>query len=252
MILDAPSLEDTCDDWSRRDLVLWAERHQLNHVALTAFAYQAAALLDRGLAYRSGVDAGREPLELARHLNRPIRTLQRMADLADAYGEVEGEELKEAAFLAASRELVTWRTFNACLESEPLLLRALGPSGEFACCLLEWRKLRGASPPLEYVAYCLAGDWGQYTDKHGAPEIACHLAAAFPEEQLSMAQAEEVVSRHCMQLMTPALARSIAADAISQCAPAACANPSAAGTPANAGSAESPAASSHSNAGSPT
>jgi hypothetical protein len=166
----------------------------------------------------AGVSEGRKPLELVCDLRRPIRRLERMADLAEAYSEWSHEELESAAFLAASRQAVSMQTFAACVESEPRLLRTLGSSGAFAGCLLEWRKLRttGDLPPPEFVAYCIAGDWGGYLDKHTLPEVACHLAAAFEDSRLTVTQAEELVAKHGMQVLTPELARVLAEEAISR------------------------------------
>jgi hypothetical protein len=133
-----------------QNLTLRAERNQLDHMLLAVFANAADVLLHRGLAYMVGVSEGRKPLELTCDLQRPIRRLERMADLAEAYGEWDHEELESAAFLAASCQAVRMQTFAACAESEPRLLRTLGPSGAFARCLLEWRKLRAAGnlPPV--------------------------------------------------------------------------------------------------------
>ena len=208
--------EDPPDDGSPEDLALRAERNRLDHAVLAAFANVADVLLDRGLAYTLGVSEGREPLQLMCDLRRPIRRLERMADLADAYDEWDFEELENAAFLAASRQVVRTQTFAACVASEARLLRTLGPSGAFARCLLEWQKLKatGDLPPTEYVAYCVSGDWGQFIDKHSLPEIACHLAAAFSEEQFAVTQAEELVAEHDMQMLTPELARELADEAI--------------------------------------
>ena len=141
-----------------------------------------------------------------------------MANLAEAYGEWNHEELESAAFLAACRQAVTMQVFASCVESEARLLGTLGPSGAFARCLLEWRKLKatGDLPPTEYVAYCVSGDWGQFIDKHSLPEIACHLAAAFEDSQLTMTQAEQIVAEHAMRMLTPELARELAEEAISR------------------------------------
>ncbi len=210
------------EEWAERLYLrhpaLMAERHQLDHTTLMAFACFASVLLLRGRAYLLGTCQNREPLELARDLGRPVQTLRRMADLADAYGDIESEELENVAFLAMARGVVRPQVFSACVESEARLLRTLAPTGAFAGCLLEWRRLKAAGdlPPPEFVAYCLAGDWDQVIYKHNWPDIACHLAAAFTDGQLTVEQVEELVAAHGMQVLTPELARELAEEAIEQ------------------------------------
>ncbi len=206
------------DECYQRNLTLRADRNQLDHSLLAVFANAVDVLLYRGLAYMVGVSEGRKPLELTCDLRRPIRRLERMADLAEAYGEWSHEELESAAFLAASRQAVRMQTFAASVESEARLLATLGASGAFARCLLEWRKLRavGDLPSPEFVAYCIAADWGQVIHKHSLPEVACHLAAAFEDSQLTVTQAEKLVAENGMRLLTPELARELAEEAISR------------------------------------
>ncbi len=190
--------------------------HDVDQVALTAFAHATDVLLDRGLAYGLGVNEDRTPLELACELGSEIRHLKRMADLAEAYVEWNVKELESAAILAVSRRSLSMATVNACIENDERLLRTLGPSGAFARCLIEWRRLEAAGdpPPQEYVGYHLGIYFGECVDKHTREEIACNLAVAFRPDQLTVDEALRIVDRHFGASVTPALAEEFAAEAI--------------------------------------
>ena len=206
------------DRTERQRLALQGELNRICYEQLVCFAHAVKVLLCAGRTYRALLAERFDRFEICIVLERPASRLEKAAELADTYGDTNLEELVNAGILAHARGRLRMGTMNRCVESEAVTAKTLGLSGAFARALLEWRRLKrsGEVPPVEFVAYHLAGHWGEVVHEDEWLELGCHLASAFPEGQLTVARGEEIVAEYYGRLVTPELAEEIAAAAIEE------------------------------------
>ncbi len=206
------------------DLRYQALIRQVQQDQLIAFAQAAERVLLAGEAYLAGCAEGVNLLQMEVDTGLPQRQLKRAGVLATSYGETDAEELVSAAFLAASRKGLNMEAVNRglcgpssrCPAAAGNVLRILVTTGVFARALVERRRMtdEGEPPQLEHVAYHLAGHWGEVIYKDTWPAMAGDLASAFPAGRLPVKQAEDIVARFGMQMLTPELCKRMAMEAI--------------------------------------
>jgi hypothetical protein len=191
-------------------------KRELLPMQVMAFAAAAEQLLLTGKAYEMLVEMGKEPLAIANELGCCTRGLRQAGELAETYGDLDSEELVNAACLAVQRGELTIATLNRCLESRQALLKALDVGGGFARALVDWQRMTatGEPPPVGFVACNLAVFMGECLAKDACLEMSCGLAAAFPDGQLSVKQAESLVGDYWLREVTPELIDEIAARAV--------------------------------------
>jgi len=198
------------DRTDEQELRFLAQMDIIHSAHVELFAYLAAVTIRRGHVYRHAQQIGMSLLEITTAFGRDLRHLDRVGDLADAYGRADTVELRHAAWLAITCHGMPMETIVASIESDETMLKTLGPTGRFARGLVEWRRLvaAGEPSPVESVARQLGHFLGQVIDEYNVDDIVRDLGGALGPG-CAYETLLDVVADHRGALVTPDLCRGL-------------------------------------------
>ncbi|HNO80582.1 MAG TPA: hypothetical protein PKN33_21250 [Phycisphaerae bacterium] len=201
----------------QQELYLRGELNLVVHSHVALFAELAAIAINRGRLYRFAQQIGSSPLEMTIEFGRDLKHLERVGSLSDTYGRPNAIEFMHATWLGHARHQLSMKTIVAAIESERLLLSALGPTGRFAMGLVEWRRLVSANepPPAESIAIQLGHRLGTEVDEYSAGDVCRDLADALAHKSVGEDRLLEIVAHHRGAVISPELCDTLAKEAVS-------------------------------------